>query len=162
MPVLEPLLEEIRVRLEIDPHIWLVGEEHIDERSSPPRYVWVPMDEDEEEPEGDEGEAPSVVTRLSTVVLHLWGEDLGDTEDRYHDLRRDLAEAYGKSVVIGSGKWASGGGAVSLCGRVLHIPITFKIPVRANARYTYSKGPHEQGLDTTGSASGDNVLQLPE
>jgi hypothetical protein len=162
MPVIEPLLERIRKRLGISAQIWAIGNEEIHAHGAPPRYVWVPTDEDEEPPEqGDDDEGPAVAaTRLSTIVVHIWGRDIGDVEDRWHDLRATLQKEFGTAVRVGTGAWARG--EVLHCGSALSMPITFRIPVHERAQYTYSKAPHQQGVDTSGSASGDGVLQNPE
>jgi len=157
MPFIEPVLERVRARLKISSRIWIIGNEELNAHGSPPRYVWVPTDEDEETPEPDEDERPVVTTRLATVVVHIWGASLGDVEDRWHDLRAVLKR---ERAVVGSGRWAQG--EVLHCGVVLSMPVTFKFLVHEGVTYEYSKAPHQQGLDTSGSASGDGVLQNPE
>lgn len=117
-----------------------IGPDKIKYDESPPRVIWIPMNETFGPPRGFGGDFitdPSPLwTRLSSVDVHIWGKDQDATEVLLNLLIAAVHRLAHGCYEVTRGNWMNVDGASLTLGQVYILSIMFRIPVtRAPSGY---------------------------
>lgn len=132
--MIQDIFNALKARYPAD-FLFLLGKEYLLTHAMPQRIVVVPTTEQFGPSEGGgrdvTGRALSAIaTRIVTLEVHLWGNDLAQAEAMLHEFVRYIHQDAGVSGTLGAGYWLGKDQAGWLTkGEVFVLPVQFKVPV---------------------------------
>lgn len=123
-----------------------LGEEFLNEQSNPPRIVLYPVVESYEVPSQRNVRVAATNTSPKRLEKHLqrrtvyleaalWGSDYRQIEDELlPEFLTALATATDDNYVLGQGRWFSSGGQFQESGRILYLPFSTAVAIKAPDR----------------------------
>lgn len=125
--MLAEILEHIRVRLDVSPDKWLIGDYKRQQNARPPRYVWVPTGDTFVAPERSQRLLRHLYTRVAGVDCHLWGADLADAEERLEALVAACHATANTAFELRGAEWDRA--QVNEAGQLVIVSMRWRIPI---------------------------------